>query len=151
MNALRKIFSANLHKALSVRGIKRVDLSDAIGVPPTTISSWCKGKHLPELDRLMVLCDYLDMPVGELVGDPRHIKSSAKCGIDFELKYSDQLMYIEKLTAENNDLKKLAERLAEDLAKLSPCIDKTATVENYHNGVLIALKDFGAKEVTIKF
>ena len=72
--SIYKQFSKNLRRVLSMRGIKQVEIAKAIDVPATTISSWTTGRHLPELDRLMMLCNYLEMPVGELVGDKRHPK-----------------------------------------------------------------------------
>lgn len=42
-------------------------------VPPTTVNGWMRGAHLPDIEKLMEICDYLEMPVGEMLGDHRHI------------------------------------------------------------------------------
>lgn len=66
-------FAKNLHKAVSERGIKQVELAKVLEVPPTTVNGWMRGAHLPDIEKLMEICDYLEMPVGEMLGDHRHI------------------------------------------------------------------------------
>ena len=46
-------FGRRLHKALSERGIKQVELARAVGVPPTTISGWFRGAHEPDFEKLL--------------------------------------------------------------------------------------------------
>lgn len=66
------MFSKNLHRALSTLSIKQVDFANAIGVPPTTVSGWIIGAHEPSIDTLLTVCNYLNIPVGEMVGDTNH-------------------------------------------------------------------------------
>lgn len=58
---------SNFVKALnyyqSVSGKTKKEIADAIGVPPTTYSSWSNGKHLPDMDKLQTLADYLNAPI----------------------------------------------------------------------------------------
>ncbi len=49
------------YQALS--GKTKKEVADAIGVPPTTYSSWSNGKHLPDMDKLQTLSAYLDAPI----------------------------------------------------------------------------------------
>ena len=59
----------NFVKALSyyqtLAGKTKKEVSDAIGVPPTTYSSWSNGKHLPDMDKLQRLADYLRAPIDQ--------------------------------------------------------------------------------------
>ena len=59
----------NFVKALtyyqSVSGKTKKEIADAIGVPPTTYSSWSNGKHLPDMDKLQTLADYLKAPIDQ--------------------------------------------------------------------------------------
>lgn len=77
---IKDVFGKNLHKALSERGIKQVELSRAIDVPPTTVNGWIRGAHLPDLETLQAICDYLKMPVVEILGgkekEPHHKEPS---------------------------------------------------------------------------
>lgn len=51
-------FAKNLHKAVSERGIKQVELAKVLEVPPTTVNGWMRGAHLPDIEKLMEICDY---------------------------------------------------------------------------------------------
>lgn len=61
--------TSNFVKALtyyqSVSGKTKKEIADAIGVPPTTYSSWSNGKHLPDMDKLQTLSDYLKAPIDQ--------------------------------------------------------------------------------------
>lgn len=66
------MFSKNLSDALSKRGIKQVDFANVLKVPPTTVSGWIRGAHEPSIDMLLTVCSYLNIPVGEMVGDKNY-------------------------------------------------------------------------------
>ncbi len=50
---------------ISVSGKTKKEIAEAIGVPPTTFSSWSNGKHLPDMDKLQSLADYLRAPISQ--------------------------------------------------------------------------------------
>lgn len=50
---------------ISVSGKTKKEIADAIGVPPTTFSSWSNGKHLPDMEKLQSLADYLGVPISQ--------------------------------------------------------------------------------------
>lgn len=77
MNDIKRDFAKRLHKAISERGIKQVELAHAVGVPATTVSGWFRGVHSPDYEKLVKLCSYLGMSVSELVED----KPSDKRGV----------------------------------------------------------------------
>ena len=47
-NAITDNFIKALNYYVKVSGKTKKEISEAIGVPPTTFSSWCNGKHLPD-------------------------------------------------------------------------------------------------------
>jgi transcriptional regulator with XRE-family HTH domain len=51
------------YKALAAKNNKEV--AEALDLPPTTISSWNTGRHLPDMDRLQRLAKYLNAPVDQ--------------------------------------------------------------------------------------
>ena len=65
--SLNPSLTDNFTKALSyyrtVTGKKNRDIASAIGVPETTFSSWSNGKHLPDMEKLQKLADYLNAPI----------------------------------------------------------------------------------------
>lgn len=56
-------FMKALSYYISVSGKTKKEIADAIGVPPTTFSSWSNGKHLPDMDKLQTLSNYLKAPI----------------------------------------------------------------------------------------
>ena len=56
-------FAKALNYYIVTSGKTKKEIADAIGVPPTTFSSWSKGKHLPDMDRLQTLANYLGAPI----------------------------------------------------------------------------------------
>ena len=58
-------FVKALNYYITVSGKTKKEIADAIGVTPTTFSSWSNGKHLPDMDRLQVLSSYLKAPVSQ--------------------------------------------------------------------------------------
>lgn len=59
--------TSNFVKALNyyivTSGKTKKEIAEAIGVPPTTFSSWSNGKHLPDMDKLQTLANYLQAPI----------------------------------------------------------------------------------------
>ena len=49
------------YKALTGKNNK--DIADALNLPATTVSSWNTGRHLPDMDRLQRLANYLNAPL----------------------------------------------------------------------------------------
>lgn len=62
-NNIKDNFVKALSYHISVSGKTKKEIADAIGVPPTTFSSWSNGKHLPDMEKLQALADYLGAPV----------------------------------------------------------------------------------------
>lgn len=56
-------FTKALNYYISVSGKTKREVAIAIQVPPTTFSSWCNGKHLPDMDKLQVLSSYFKVPI----------------------------------------------------------------------------------------
>lgn len=67
-------FARNLHRAVCNKGIKQVELANALHLPPTTVNGWFRGAHYPDLEQLLELCNYLKVSVGELLGEPQCIE-----------------------------------------------------------------------------
>jgi transcriptional regulator with XRE-family HTH domain len=49
----------------TLAGKTKKEVADAIGVPPTTYSSWSNGKHLPDMNKLQAIAEYLQAPIEE--------------------------------------------------------------------------------------
>lgn len=58
-------FVKALNYYISVSGKTKREIAEAIGVPPTTFSSWSNGKHLPDMDKLQLLANYLGASISQ--------------------------------------------------------------------------------------
>lgn len=50
---------------ISISGKTKKEIAEAIGVPPTTFSSWSNGRHLPDMDNLQAISEYLGAPISQ--------------------------------------------------------------------------------------
>ncbi len=61
------IISERIFQILKAKGISQKDFAMATGIPQSTISDW-KGKHVnPAADKIMVICDVLEISPAELL------------------------------------------------------------------------------------
>lgn len=51
----------NYYKTL--RNVNNKDIAEALNLPATTISAWNTGRHLPDMDRLQRLSNFLNAPL----------------------------------------------------------------------------------------
>lgn len=60
------MFSDRLDQYLNERHISNYKISKATGIANSLIGYWRKGVKTPTLDNLILLCDYLDVPIDYL-------------------------------------------------------------------------------------
>ena len=74
------IISERIFQVLKEKGISQKDFAMATGIPQSTISDW-KGKHVnPAADKIMIICDVLDISPSELLTGT---DDSSKWKVDF--------------------------------------------------------------------
>lgn len=56
----------NINKLLDAHKMTQKDLADALGIPPTTVSSWVLGKKMPRDEALDAICLYFNIEPHEL-------------------------------------------------------------------------------------
>ena len=47
----------------NLRKVNNKDIAEALDLPATTVSAWNTGRHLPDMDRLQRLANFLDAPL----------------------------------------------------------------------------------------
>lgn len=89
---LNESFSRAMSYYKTLRGKNNKDIADALNIPPTTISAWNTGRHLPDMDRLQKLATYLDAPIEhffnfstESLPNPELLDLYQRLGTDREL------------------------------------------------------------------
>lgn len=60
---LNESFTRAMAYYKALRGKNNKDIADALEIPPTTISAWNTGRHLPDMERLQRLSSYLKAPI----------------------------------------------------------------------------------------
>lgn len=62
---LHENFSMAMNYFKTLRGKNNKDISEALDIPATTVSAWNTGRHLPDMDRLQRLANYLEAPLDQ--------------------------------------------------------------------------------------
>ncbi len=65
----REYFSNNLNRVMKEKGIRQIDLHNALEIPKSTITGYVKGRSMPTSGNLQKLADYLGVKKSDL--DPR--------------------------------------------------------------------------------
>lgn len=61
--------SEKIFDILDTKGISQKDFSHATGIPQSTISDWRKKKTNPASDKILVICNYLDVTPYQLLSN----------------------------------------------------------------------------------
>lgn len=72
-------FCSQLSNAIRRSPYSRVELAEKLGVKPATIKSWCVGRRSPTVQRMLELCQALDLEPGELFTQPEAAPERTEC------------------------------------------------------------------------
>lgn len=137
-------FSKNLDRALSRRSIKQVDFARVLKVPPTTVSGWIRGAHEPSIDMLLTVCSYLNIPVGEMVGDKNtYVPTGDACTAN-DAQIEELHLKIDAVMAERDKYREISNALQREIEQVKRTASK-------YPAMIEMLKADGAKEISIKF
>lgn len=117
-----KTFSDNLQYLMGKKSISRNQLSDATGIPYTTLTSWIKCKSYPRPENLDQLAKFFKSPAYELT-EPRSASLQAKTVNTAQQIAGKSIAFWELM----NTIDKLN---GEDQAKLSQIAQKMLAVES---------------------
>lgn len=104
----------------------------------TTVSGWIRGAHEPSIDMLLKVCNYLNIPVGEMVGDSNYYVDMGDAQVE-ELRCR-----LDEVTAERDKYREITHALEREVAEVKRYGDK-------YRSMIEMLKADGAKEISIKF
>lgn len=66
---IRVLFAMNLYDYMHSRGVSRKDLSEATGIPYTTICNWLQATRFPRPEQLDKIAAYLHLTRAELLDE----------------------------------------------------------------------------------
>ncbi len=70
-------FAKNLEDLLRIKNITQKALADKLGITPSSVNQWVKGKREPDYDTLLKICVILDTEPSEILGFQR-VKNDLK-------------------------------------------------------------------------
>lgn len=77
----KAVFADNLSFFLGARNVIQKDLACAVGVSAGTVSDWISGRCFPQLDKIQLIADFLQIEVSDLMEERtdrarKHLPSS---------------------------------------------------------------------------
>ena len=66
-----KILSRNLRLLMYQKGITQAQMSRELEIGKTTLSSWMNGQRMPRMDKIDILCRYLNCMRSDLMDEKR--------------------------------------------------------------------------------
>ena len=63
----KEIFAKNLKYYMTINHKNRNDVARDLNLPYTTVTSWCKGKFYPRIDKVEALANYFEIRKSDLV------------------------------------------------------------------------------------
>ena len=103
----RDEFRARLNKALTVKGLRAVDLCERTGIPKGAISYYLAGKSQPKADRLYEISKALDVSEAWLLGFDVPMERTA------EQKKNDDIVRVVAQLRKDPDFLEIVTLLAE--------------------------------------
>ncbi len=135
----------NLSSIISTE-YKHLEIANAVGVPYETVKEWISGEAEPSIDQLIILCNYLNTPIEDLVGDtyeyPQIEQESTVRSLNRQVKRLQ--IGLTEVTAERDKYKEIAYRADREVEAVKKYGDR------YRN-MVDTLKADGASKITIEF
>lgn len=65
----KEVFSKNLKWYLESKGVTQKDLAQYLGVNPSSVNDWIKGKKYPRIDKIEMMAMYFRILKSDLIED----------------------------------------------------------------------------------
>lgn len=62
-----KIVASNLRRLMYERGVTQTDMARALGFTKQSVSHWMNGEHLPRMNKMDKICEYLGCKRSDLM------------------------------------------------------------------------------------
>lgn len=93
-------FAEKLQSLRKEKGLTQAELAEKVSVSPQAVSKWEKGESLPDISTLMLLADFFDVTVDELLG--KEVKKTPIVEV-VEPPKGDYSSYFLRVVAESSD------------------------------------------------
>lgn len=72
-----RILSRNLRLLMYQKGITQAQMSRELGIGKSTLSTWMSGQRMPRMDKIDILCRYLNCMRSDLMDEKREKRTEA--------------------------------------------------------------------------
>lgn len=62
-----RIVAANLRRLMYEKGVTQTDMAKALGFTKQSVSNWMNGEHLPRMNKMDKICEYLGCKRSDLM------------------------------------------------------------------------------------
>lgn len=101
---LNESFSRAMAYYKALREKSNKDIADALEIPPTTISAWNTGRHLPDMERLQRLATYLNAPIEQFFNfSPKSLPNKEISDLQEKLTTDNELVQFLRLFQKLSD------------------------------------------------
>lgn len=130
MNDIRETLRVNLDRQLKKSGLTQKQLAEQLGISPSAVTNWIKGKNSPDIEYIAIMCDIFNIGISDLLVFDTQTKKAPAVNIgesDFQkqrlihnydklnqegkdnlVNYSDDLTNLPKYTQKTEEVKKQA-------------------------------------------
>ena len=67
--SMKDVIRYNLKQVMDARGVKNIDLANALGISKSAVSNWMSGRNSIDIDHIPSICKLLDIEPGALFDD----------------------------------------------------------------------------------
>ncbi|MEN2100099.1 helix-turn-helix domain-containing protein [Streptococcus pneumoniae] len=143
----REYFSNNLNRVMKEKGIRQIDLHNALEIPKSTITGYVKGRSMPTSGNLQKLADYLGVKKSDL--DPRFSDKDVYKEFLYMLdKQLDEEKYLVKNVSKDKIFQKVKEREKRDkeIIELAKSKNFPISPEEFLTTITESLNEYNPKD-----
>lgn len=67
MNNIREVLRANLEYQLKKSGLSQKQLAAKLGISPSAVTNWVKGKNSPDIEYIALICETFEITISDLL------------------------------------------------------------------------------------
>lgn len=84
MNDIRETLRINLEHQLKKSGLTQKQLAEQLGISPSAVTNWIKGKNSPDIEYIAIMCDIFNIGISDLLVSDTIKKAPAISGSDIQ-------------------------------------------------------------------
>ena len=142
----RIVFKRNLNALFIEKGSTQKELADFIGVHPSTINEWIKGRKVPRMDKIDKICTFFNVSREKLLGTPTPAQESSEDAALMELLFKNDPEMKKKIKNLHidgtfTDGKKVCELSPESIARIKDAIRVSFAIDGQKGKAVVEIDE----------